>query len=200
MKIRAAFVAMLLSLCALPFKAEALTAFYYTGPGYVAANETVLVTPEDGFTFEVSRNYDNGVSFAINDFATTPFGQNRWWYLDFAAPDNVELTVGLYTGATRFPFQQIYGSGPGLSFTGNGRGDNTLRGAFNILDVSYAPDGTVLTFAADFIQFDEGNESWWSAGAIRYNYAPAVPEPSTWALLVAGIALLVAVGARRRRM
>jgi len=43
-------------------------------------------------TIVASRNFDNGVSFSIQDSNGLP--QN--WSLDFAAPDNVPLAVGVY--------------------------------------------------------------------------------------------------------
>lgn len=195
----------LISLCAgalasLAFcgQAAAATELYYTSSpqSWVGGGETVSVTPADGFDFVASRNFDNGVSFSIDDFASNPdFQETRWWYLDFAAPFSAPLTVGSYQGATRFPFQED--DEPGLSFTGNGRGDNTLTGWFNVLEVAYAPDGSVLFFAADFMQYDEGFQAWWNLGSIRYNSdIPAIPEPGTLALFGLGAA---AIAARVRR-
>lgn len=109
-------------------------------------------------TFSVQRNYDNGVSITVNG-AT-------WWYLDFAAPGDVDLTQGLYENAARFPFQSI--TQPGLDISGNGRGCNTLTGEFTVLEVAYNNDGTVSQFAADFEQHCEGVEPG-LFGAIRIN-------------------------------
>lgn len=183
--------------------AAPVTAFYYTSSpsSWVGQGETVTVTPTDGFAFNVNRNFDNGVSFAINDFLTNPdFQKTRWWYLDFAAPFNALLTVGYYDHATRWPFQDA--EDPGLSFSGNGRGNNMLTGFFEVLEAVYDVDGTVLKFAADFTQFDEGFESWWNKGSIRFNStiplpASEVPEPAT-GLALATVLLLVGIVRRRR--
>jgi len=154
------------------------TAFYFTSSpeSWIADGETVLATPGDGFSFEAYKNYDNGVSFSI-------IGANysRWWYLDFAAPGEVELTPGIFLGATRWPFQD-YGS-PGLSFSGNGNGNNELTGHFTVLEVSYGGGGVIQSFAADFTQYDGGLPNEWNVGSIRYNSLIPIPEPGTLSLL-----------------
>lgn len=203
MRIRHVVATALITLLLLPVQAFAITALYYTSSAesWVGNGETVLVTPVGGFEFTASRNYDNGVSFAVNDFNTNPdFWSTRWWYIDFVAPNDAPLAVGTYLNATRFPFQAP--SSPGLAFIGNGRGNNTLTGSFSVLEASYAQDGAVLSFAADFLQYDEGIQSWWNIGAIRYNSSvaiAAVPEPSTSLLLLVGLALCTVGAAAKRR-
>jgi hypothetical protein len=196
--IAAAIVALLF----LPIQAfAAVTGLYYTSSdqSWVGGGETVLVTPEDGFQFVVTRNFDNGVSFWINDFNSHSVS-NRWWHVEFAAPNDEPLTVAQYQNATRFPFQSS--DSAGLDFDGNGRGNNTLTGAFNVLEAVFAGDGTVLSFAADFVQYDEGVQSWWNVGSVRFNSSvdfPALPEPSTPVLLAIGLVLCVLASAARRR-
>lgn len=173
--------------------AAPFTGLYYTSSptSWVGHGETVTVTPADGFDFNVSRNFDNGVSFWINDFLTNPdFQQQRWWFVDFSAPFDSLLTVGFYDHATRWPFQDP--ENPGLAFGGNGRGNNTLTGYFEVLEAVYADDGSVLRFAANFTQFDEGIEEWWNRGAVRFNseiplIVAQVPEPATGLLLAAAL-------------
>lgn len=177
----------------------AATEFYYTSSptSFVGHGETVLVTPALGFAFTVRRNFDDGVSLAINNFSSDP-SSSSWWYLDFSAPFDAPLSVGSYLGATRWPFQDA--ANPGLDFSGNGRGNNTLTGMFNVLEIVYAPAGGVTTFAADFLQYDAGIESWWNLGSVRYNSDIAirlVPEPGSYAMFVMGLCALLAV--RRRR-
>jgi hypothetical protein len=85
--------------------------------------------------------------------------------------------VGYYPGATRWPFM---GSGPGMAFTSPGRGDNTLTGWFNVLQADYDLSGQPTAFAVDFVQYDEGNLTWWNRGSIRFNSdipAPGPPPP-----------------------
>lgn len=185
--------------------AAPITAFYYTSSpqSWVGHGETVTVTPAEGFEFMAQPNFANGVSFAINDFLTNPdFQKTRWWYLDFVAPFSALLTVGFYDHATRFPFQDA--ENPALDFSGNGRGNNMLTGFFEVLEAVYAADGSVLRFAADFTQFDEGFADWWNRGSIRFNsdiplIVSEVPEPSTGLVLVAALLAAATVGQRRRR-
>jgi Subtilase family/Bacterial pre-peptidase C-terminal domain len=127
---------------------------------YIGGGTTRLFTPADG-NFAITRNFDNGVSIA----ETHPT-YAQWWYLDFAAPGDAELTLGVYPNATRFPFQSA--TAAGLSVTGEGRGCNESVGRFVVRDVVYAQDGTPTTFAADFEQHCEG---WAPAlyGSIRVN-------------------------------
>jgi hypothetical protein len=101
------------------------------------------------------------------------------WYLDFGSGTGQALAPGVYLNASRYAFN---GSTPGLDFSGNGHGDNTLLGNFTVLAVTYAPDGTILSFAAEFTQHDEGNLAAWSQGLIEYNYS--VPEGASTALLL----------------
>jgi hypothetical protein len=63
------------------------------------------------------------------------------WYGDFAVPAGVPLRTGTYTGATRFPFNAQ--ESPGLAWSGEGRGCNTLAGSFTIDTLGYA--GGALT-------------------------------------------------------
>lgn len=174
-------------------QAAPITALYYTSSpaSWVGQGETITVTPADGFAFNVSRNFDNGVSFWINDFLTNPdFQQQRWWFVDFSAPFDATLLVGFYDHATRWPFQEP--ENPGLDFGGNGRGNNALTGFFEVLEALYADDGSVLRFAADFTQFDEGIAAWWNRGSIRFNSdiplrTAQIPEPATGLVLLSAL-------------
>ena len=182
--------------------ATPITGLYYESSpqSWVGGGATVLVTPSDDFDFIASRNFDSGMSFAVNDFSENPhFWSTRWWYLDFSAPFNQLLQVGHYSNATRYPFQDF--DDPGLNFSGNGRGNNQLSGYFDVREVSYGPNGQVLSFAADFTQFDENFESGWNKGGLRYNSAIplfSVPEPHSSALLAIGIVGLIATSRDKR--
>ena len=191
------------SILLLTVEALASTSFYYTSSpdSWVGGGETVLVTPDQGFEFSIWRNFDNGVSISINDFDENPDSSSaRWWYLDFAAPDNAQINVGDYLDATRYPFQAS--SEPGLNFSGNGRGNNELTGYFSIREAEYGADGLVLSFAADFTQYDEGLESWWNIGRLMYHSsikAYPVPEPATLMLFLSGLSFLFAPSYLKRR-
>ncbi|MFB6615031.1 hypothetical protein ACFCV9_12575 [Streptomyces sp. NPDC056367] len=76
-----------------------------------------------------------------------------WWSISLAAPDGQRLHTGTYEGATRYPFND---GSPGLSHSGNGRGCNTLTGAFTISNISWGPNGYVEALDAVYEQHCEG--------------------------------------------
>lgn len=134
-------------------------------PGdFIGQGQTTFLTPADG-TFTASQNFDGGVSV---DFSGQP---GTFWFLDFAAANSQPLTVGTFTGATRFPFQPS--NEAGLSVSGDGRGCNTLTGSFTVLEVSYGPNSTVNAFDATFEQHCEGGTAA-LRGEIRFNANPVV--------------------------
>ena len=130
-------------------------------PGdYIGGGRTYAFTPADG-TFSANGNWDGGVSLSFHGWDWA-----EWWYLDFAAADAAPLAVGVYPGATRFPFQ---GPGePGLDVSGDGRGCNMLTGSFEVKEIAFGAANDVLAFRATFEQHCEG---WPAAltGEIRYN-------------------------------
>jgi hypothetical protein len=158
---------LVLTLVARPVLAGETLLVLASQPGdYIGGGQQRIITTADA-DFFASRNFDNGVGFAINDFGR-PNPQFTFWYVDFAAPLNAELSVGAYEGATRLPFQQP--SEPGLSVSGDGRGCNQLTGRFDILEVVYDPHtGNVVHFAADFEQHCESPSAPALLGAIRYD-------------------------------
>jgi hypothetical protein len=119
---------------------------------YIGGGASTTFTHNDGY-FRVSNNFDNGVSIGFSDFA---FGGNNFWSLNLAAPGQTALVPGAYEGATRFPFQSS--AEPGLDFSGNGRGCNTLTGRFNVQNIVYDSYGEPASFQADFEQHCEGAE------------------------------------------
>ena len=133
-------------------------------PGdFIGGGQSLFFTPADG-TFNATTNFDSGVSVSL-------FGPVHFWFLDFAAAGDVPLTVGTYTGATRFPFQAF--SEPGLSVDGDGRGCNTLTGSFTVLEVVYGSNGSVSSFDATFEQHCEGATPA-LRGEVRFNAHPVV--------------------------
>lgn len=138
------------------------------------------------------------------------YDNGDYWTFGFAAPtydpetntnDGRPLAVGFYDNAQRLPFRSP--TRPGLEVSGNGRGDNTLSGWFDVLEVSYGANGALDRFAVDFRQFDESaNQTGPSLyGSLRFNSNIAinpVPEPANSAMLLAGIAMLGATVGRAR--
>lgn len=138
-------------------------------------------------------------------------GGSQWFDFTFAAPtynpvtntnDGQPLHLGLYDRATRWPFNSP--TRPGLDVSGTGRGNNTLYGWFNILELDYnATTGALDAFAVDFRQYDEatGPNGPSLYGSLRFNSDIAinpVPEPSTYAMMFGGLGVL-AFCARRRQ-
>lgn len=141
--------------------------YFLSDPGdYIGGGEEVTLTHEDG-TFS-AQNYGPGtvgVSFSSTDGSS-------WWTLEISTADDTPLRPGSYENALRWPFND---GSPGLSFTGNGRGCNEVSGRFDVLQITFKPDGTLERLAVDFEQHCEGGEAA-LFGQIRYAPA-AVPSP-----------------------
>lgn len=128
------------------------------------AGDYIVGSQEQLYTFEDSHINASGSGSVVSGSVTTIDG-NHWWYVDFAAPNGEPLAVGSYTGATRYPFQDL--SEPGLSLSGDGRGCNTLTGQFDVTEAEYNPDGTPVVFDVTFEQHCEGGSAA-AYGRFRY--------------------------------
>jgi len=136
-------------------------------PGeYVGAGRNYFFQASDG-TFTVGPAF-TGNAVEVNFREQAP-GMERWT-LTFAARNNARLAVGIYTGATRWPFQSF--TEPGLDVSGNNRGCNTITGDFEVHEITY--DGDVVTSLR--VSFEQHCEGLAPAlrGEIRYNAASAV--------------------------
>jgi hypothetical protein len=104
----------------------------------------------------------------------------HWWYVDIGAPLGQPLAVGSYIRAVRAVSRTA--DQPGLDVRGDGRGCNTIKGKFDVDELSYAPSGELLVFQATF-------EQWCDAsltalyGRIRIENAPPIP-PVTLAVTI----------------
>ncbi len=171
------------------------TGFYFTSSpqSWVGHGYTRTLSSVQAMQCYSSMTLQQCLQFKVAD----PHNVHGYWWVNFDAPLDEHLRVGLFDNATRFPFNTY---GPGLSFVGDGRGDNTLTGWFEILELSITGN-TLNSFAADFIQYDEGKLEWWNYGSIRYNSAipidTTVPEPASAALLAVGLTALVALRYRK---
>jgi hypothetical protein len=172
----------------------------YVGSG-LGAPYVTWVHGVDG-VFSAGPNYADykrGVDIAYHG--------TDYWSFEFSAPsydpvtntnDGQALHVGLYTGAQRFPFNSP--TRPGIDISGAGQGNNTETGWFNVLDIGYDEAGELSTFAVDFKQFDEAGTAG-LYGSLRYNSSiaiNAVPEASTSALMLLGLAFGAAALRRRQ--
>jgi hypothetical protein len=135
-------------------------------PGdYVGGGITQTLTPIDG-NFSISNT--TGVAHVRLDAGDSS------WSLDFAAPSGQPLVPGSYEGALRYPFQGS--SAPGLDVSGSGRGSNTLKGRFDILQTVFDGSGKLQQFAANFEQHSEGKSAA-LFGNVTYNFADAKASP-----------------------
>jgi hypothetical protein len=139
---------------------------FVSEPGdYIGGGQTFTRTEADG-TFTALHQSGLWIRFEAPSLSS-------WWDIHLAAPNGGQLRRGPYEGATRWPFQSP--TKPGLDVTGSGRGCNTSTGRFDVLEVEYAPDGTLMRFAADIEQHCEGGSPALYA-AIRY-HASSVFQP-----------------------
>ncbi|BBM04124.1 hypothetical protein [Microbulbifer sp. GL-2] len=120
---------------------------------------------DDNAKISYKRNYDNGITVSISNLANEPYLS---WTLNLAAPGDEEIKVGNYLLAERFPFQGA--DKPGLSFSGQGRGCNTVSGEFEVYQVSYDDDGDLTSLHAGFEQHCEGGDPSLK-GIVSYNIA-----------------------------
>jgi hypothetical protein len=151
-------------------------------------------TPAHGSTISASRYFDQGafqnaIRFTLSD------PEYGGYNLEMVGFDGAFPTVGTYPGATRWPFN---GGNPGLDFSGNGRGNNTLTGNFTVKESVLDVSGNVLAFAADFTQYDEGNLNWWNTGSIYYH--SSIPEPASAVTSLAVVGAFMMVRRRRGRV
>jgi hypothetical protein len=153
------------------------------------------MTPAEGAIFSGFRYFNQGAY--INAVSISVSDSTNNWSMYFVGPDETVPVVGDYPNATRWAFN---GNGAGLSWIGDGRGDNTSTGNFQVLDATFDPSGNLLSFAADFTQYDEGISNEWNIGLIRYNSSVPLPEPRGLGLWIAIVPIfLVAYGRNLRR-
>lgn len=164
----------LVALVALPALAEETSLYMDSEPGdYIGQGQEWSYTPETADFSAGQVGGNNGVS--INLQTNDPSW--GWWDLYFTAPDGQELTVGEYTGATRWPFNDP--GEPGLSISGMGRGCNTLTGSFFVHEVVFGSGGTVESFWATFEQHCEGGDPA-LYGDVRFNAGVVATLQVSW--------------------
>lgn len=141
----------------------------------------------DYFASGLEYRYSNAdaqmqVSGTASSITLAITGDQRW-NATFQVPSGSPLVAGTYASATRWPFQ---GTGAGLSWTGEGRGCNTLTGSFVIdsLRWSAGVGSTLLGLDLRFEQHCEGVQAalhgniHWSADDPLIPPGPVRPVPS----------------------
>lgn len=143
------------ALSAAPAFGQQTILHFKSDPGdFIGLGQEVTLTTDEVDFFAFS-NFGNSVHFFIHNFSRPLPPEFIFWSADFAPPQGMELVEGVYENATRWPFQDP--TDPGLSFSGQGRGCNTLTGRFEVLEAIYDPvTGNVINFAVDFEQHCEG--------------------------------------------
>ena len=137
----------------------------------MSGGQGFFFTPDDG-PLTASVNSKNGVSLA---FHTATYSHS--WYLDFSAPNNQFLTVGTYTGATRF--SSLSSNQPGLMVQGDGHACSSLTGSFEVKEIRYGVGGAVTSFWATFEQHCDGLAPA-ARGEIRFNASVPVAAMLTY--------------------
>lgn len=157
----------------------------WTGDGMTS----YVVSPSAGWTF-TSTVSDDLTSIDLKAVRSVQSGPEEF-ELQLKAPAGQTLVPGVYNNAARYGFQNK--TAPGLAFTGNGRGDNTVTGSFTILQANFTPQHgagpATDDFAVQFQQFDDGITNEWVDGEFLVN--ASVPEPSSLVILVVFVTALL---------
>ena len=119
---------------------------------------------------------------ANNNLLTIAVRGDENWSGDFALPSALsQLTRGVYANLTRYPFHDA--AVGGLSWSGEGRGCNTLTGSLTIDAVTYAA-GSLVSLDLRFEQHCEGGSAalrgqiHWVADDAQRPPGPVNPPPA----------------------
>jgi hypothetical protein len=106
------------------------------------------------------------------------------WQGDFQLPNTYsKLEAGTYGGLTRYPFDSP--AVGGLSWSGEGRGCNTLTGSFTITKITYNGD-SISELDLQFVQYCESGsaalhgEIYWNASDTTSPPGPVAPPAGLW--------------------
>ena len=146
-----------------------VTAIWLQGTGdYVFGTRTLLA---------YSPDWSIGASGTSTKFSWSMTTGAEWWSLGLKPASPGSWAIGSYEQAVRTPFA---GNAPGVEFTGDGRGCNTIAGRFSVLEATYDGSGNLASFAADFEQRCDGGAPLY--GEVRWN--SAIPftfeRPADW--------------------
>ena len=181
------------------------------GDAVLTANSSVRATwasaTQGSATMNWGWNANNPGSTNLTEVDTRTAGNNNWIY-DFttgAAPSsfNVKWTLDASDGST-FGIQGVYGSG-GLPFfvTPSQVAPVDGSGSFS---VALNPFTTYSLTFFNFGNLSNGSGGLTSTASAQFTMdwtiveGGVVPEPSSWAMLIAGFGLVGASARRRRRI
>ena len=138
----------------------------WVGHGYL----NYSISPANGWLFSASASANHSfVRLSADDPRPGAPTSNYYWDLSLETPNGGPLLPGFYGGATRYPFNDP--GEPGLTLSGNHRGNNQNTGYFTVLEADFGAGASVNRFAVNFRQYDEGNPNNWVDGQFRFKCA-----------------------------
>jgi hypothetical protein len=132
--------------------------FASSAQSFIGQGQSLFAATTNGYNVQLFQVAPNILQFTISPADSV----NTNWLVEFTTTNDF-FTAGLYSNAVN-----AGGSPARLVFGGTGRADNTSEGIFNVLEATYSDD-QIVSFAADFIQFDNDDTNSWNEGSIRYN-------------------------------
>ncbi|MDP2708512.1 MAG: CARDB domain-containing protein, partial [bacterium] len=132
---------------------------------YIGQNKSWDFSSSNSSKITVSQATASVAVFNIQDFNISNMS------FEFGSEAGKILSPGLYTPAKRFPFRDSFN---GINISGDGRGCNTILGAFYVHEYAVS-NGTLQKAAIDFVQICEPKSSDINAavpklyGSLRYN-------------------------------
>ncbi len=159
----------------------------------------ITYTPENSYYFHANayKNSSTGkpdyLSFVLGIGQNSPFASLEFSTRGLGLP----MQVGTYNNAERAAFASY--SHPGLDVSFAHRGSNRLTGSFTVTQFVFSPTKGIQNFSVNFEQHSEGQRPA-LFGTFTYTDMPTpVPEPETYAMMFAGLGMLVALKRRRAK-
>ncbi len=171
---RFAFLAAITPFFAAPVLAGSSQLDFTSDPGsWVGQGETVSASLASGFSFVASEPITGGIQVVVENAVPVFELEYRYWILMIEGPDGNPLAVGSYLDAERYAFASP--GHPGLDFTGNFRGSNTLTGNFTVEELEYDGGGALSRLVVEFTQYEDGDTSKGVYGRLVYDASADEP-------------------------
>jgi hypothetical protein len=148
--------------------------FASSAQSFIGQGQSLYASPTNGYNVALTQFAPNSLQFNISP--TNSAGTN--WILEFSDTNDF-FGVGVYSNAVsagQVPTR--------LLFSGMASGYNTSDGSFKVLEATYSSN-QLVSFAADFIQYDNNDTNSWNEGSIRFNST----IPDSVDLLLAPVAI-----------
>lgn len=200
-------LALLLLTLSTPIYATFILSYQSSPHSTIGAGNSLYASSDVGYLFSVNQSsyFDNSQHFHIAS-PNSPFGPNYnpssgnpWnqWRLDISAPYLLQLEVGMYDDASRWPFQDR--TKPGLNFTENSIGHSNSSGSFLIHEIEFSSAGILTQLALDFTLYEVNDINRWIHGSFRFDseIPVSVNEPSILMLFLTGIFIILAISNKK---